>query len=64
MYETTFKQGPISIDKMSELYEKLPSDFQTNEETFSPDFSGFMYDGYFNLQGMLMPDKSKDNGKI
>ena len=48
------------------MYERLPSDFETNQELFNPDFSGFLDEGHFDLQGMMMiPDSYiKDNGKI
>jgi len=63
MYESAF-QGPISTAKLADMYERLPSDFETNQELFNPDFSGFLNEGYFDLQGMMIPDSRKDNGKF
>ena len=49
MYAKTF-EGPISTAQMSELYEKLPSSFDThNQESYVPHLSGFLNEGYFDL---------------
>lgn len=57
-------EGPISTAQLVEMYERLPSDFESNQSRFNPDCFGFLNEGYFDLQGMMIPDSSKDNGRI
>ena len=58
------QEGPISPAQLTDMYEKLPKSFEMNEEIFNQDFSGILNDGYFDLQGMMNPEFSQDNGNI
>lgn len=46
------------------MYEKLPSSFEVHQEIFNQELSTLLNEGYFDLQGMMIPDSSQDNGKI